>query len=132
MDASPDIVPDHALWAAVVVLGILASMWRYDVSKSGMNFFSLVPLRYEERNDGHEGIVKGARKDQFTNIHGEPDEEPETKGIPRNIVIPFRQVCTRLGRPLPYLSQSDVSLHNYKVRLLSYRRTQQPDHALDS
>ncbi|KAG8805281.1 hypothetical protein FRC17_005592, partial [Serendipita sp. 399] len=92
-------IPDAALWAAVVCLGILASIWRY-----------------EERNDGHEGIVKGAKREQFTNIHGEPDEEPETIGIPRNIVVPFRQICTRLGRPLPYLSQSDVSLHNYKIR----------------
>ncbi|PVF96909.1 hypothetical protein CPB86DRAFT_708145 [Serendipita vermifera] len=99
IDGSEATIPDAALWAAVVCLGILASIWRY-----------------EERNDGHEGIVKGARKEQFTNIHGEPDEEPETIGIPRNIVIPFRQVCTRLGRPLPYLSQSDVSLHNYKIR----------------
>ncbi|KAF8650910.1 hypothetical protein AX16_005035 [Volvariella volvacea WC 439] len=99
VDGSPETIPDAALWAAVVCLGILCSIWRY-----------------EERNDGHEGIVKGARKDMFTNIHGEPDEEPETRGIPRNIVIPFRQICTRLGRPLPYLSQSDVSLHNYKIR----------------
>lgn len=98
VDGSNATIPDAALWASVVCLGILASIWRY-----------------EDRNDGHEGIVKGARKEQFTNIHGEPDEEPETIGIPRNIVIPFRQVCTRLGRPLPYLSQSDVSLHNYKV-----------------
>ncbi|CCA74881.1 related to nitric-oxide synthase, salivary gland [Serendipita indica DSM 11827] len=99
IDGSEATIPDAALWAAVVCLGILASIWRY-----------------EERNDGHEGIVKGVRKEQLTNSHGEPDEEPETIGIPRNIVIPFRQVCTRLGRPLPYLSQSDVSLHNYKIR----------------
>ena len=85
----------------MVCLGILASIWRY-----------------EERNDGHEGIIRGVRKEQFTNAHGEPDEEPETIGIPRNIVIPLRQVCTRLGRPLPYLSQSDVSLHNYKASAL--------------
>ncbi|KAG7085882.1 hypothetical protein E1B28_003416 [Marasmius oreades] len=98
--ASPETIPDAALWAAVVCLGILASIWRY-----------------EENNDGHEGIKHlGARKEIFYNIQGELDEEPETKGIPRNVVIPFRQVCVRLGRPLPYLSQSDVSLHNYKIR----------------
>lgn len=98
IDGSPETIPDAALWASVVCLGILCSIYRY-----------------EDRNDGHEGIVRGARKEAFTNVHGEPDEEPETIGIPRNIVIPFRQICTRLGRPLPYLSQSDVSLHNYKV-----------------
>jgi hypothetical protein len=46
------------LWAAVVCLGILASIWRY-----------------EEANDGHEGIAKGASKEHFYNIAGEPDEE---------------------------------------------------------
>ncbi|KAI3609884.1 sulfite reductase flavoprotein alpha-component [Moniliophthora roreri] len=100
VDGSPETIPDAALWASVVCLGILASIWRY-----------------EENNDGHEGIKSlGARKELFYNIQGEPDEEPETKGIPRSVVIPFRQVCVRLGRPLPYLSQSDVSLHNYKIR----------------
>lgn len=102
VDGSAETIPNTALWAAVVCLGILASIWRY-----------------EETNDGHEGIkhLGKNRKEMYTNIHGEVDEEPETKGIPRNVVIPFRQICTRLGRPLPYLSQSDVGLHNYKVRV---------------
>ncbi|KAL0577411.1 hypothetical protein V5O48_004576 [Marasmius crinis-equi] len=100
VDGGAEMIPDAALWAAVVCLGILASIWRY-----------------EESNDGHEGIKHlGARKELFYNIQGEPDEEPETKGIPRCVTIPFRQVCVRLGRPLPYLSQSDVGLHNYKIR----------------
>lgn len=103
IQGTPDVIPDAALWASVVCLGILASIWRY-----------------EDTNDGHEGIknLGRNRKEMYTNIHGEPDEEPETKGIPRSVVIPLRQVCTRLGRPLPYLSQSDVGLHNYKVRSL--------------
>ncbi|KAG9121532.1 hypothetical protein FRC07_002460, partial [Ceratobasidium sp. 392] len=94
-----DVIPDAALWAAVVCLGILASTYRY-----------------EERNDGHEGLVRGAAKSAFFNAAGDEDEEPETKGVPRVVTIPLRQICTRLGRPLPYLSQSDVSIYNFKLR----------------
>ncbi|KAJ9602132.1 hypothetical protein H2200_013252 [Cladophialophora chaetospira] len=95
-----DVIPDQALWAAVVCLGILASVYRY-----------------EERNDGHEGISVAAPPGTFRNLSGEADdEEEETKGIPRNIAIPLRQICTRMGRVLPHLTQYDVSVYNYKLR----------------
>ncbi|ETN42751.1 uncharacterized protein HMPREF1541_01909 [Cyphellophora europaea CBS 101466] len=95
-----DVIPDTALWAATVCLGILASVWRY-----------------EEVNDGHEGISVTAPPGTFRNISGEADdEEQETKGIPRNIAIPLRQICTRMGRVLPHLTQYDVSVYNYKLR----------------
>lgn len=103
ISGTQDVIPDAALWAAVVCLGILASTWRY-----------------EERNDGHEGLVTGAAKSAFFNIAGTEDEEPETKGIPRVVTIPLRQICTRLGRPLPYLSQSDVSIYNFKVSIADF------------
>ncbi|KAJ1304872.1 hypothetical protein OPQ81_006006 [Rhizoctonia solani] len=99
ISGTQDVIPDAALWAAVVCLGILASTWRY-----------------EERNDGHEGLVSGATRSYFLDAAGTEDEEPETKGIPNIITIPLRQICTRLGRPLPYLSQSDVSIYNFKLR----------------
>jgi hypothetical protein len=102
VSGTQDVIPDAALWAAVVCLGILASTWRY-----------------EERNDGHEGLVTGIVRSHFLNIAGNRDEEPETKDIPNIVTIPLRQVCTRLGRPLPYLSQSDVSIYNFKVRFES-------------
>ncbi|KAJ7303454.1 hypothetical protein DFH08DRAFT_977139 [Mycena albidolilacea] len=79
VDGSPETIPDAAPWL-LLCPGILSPIWRY-----------------EEANDGHEGIVKGASKENFYNIAGEPDEEPETKGIPRNIVIPFHPVCTGYG-----------------------------------
>lgn len=94
-----DVIPDRALWAATVCLGILASVYRY-----------------EERNDGNEGVSTAAPKDAFRNIHGDEDEEEETVGIPRNIAIPLRQVCTRMGRALPHLTQFDVSIYNFKLR----------------
>jgi hypothetical protein len=96
---TPEYIPDRALWAATVCLGILASVYRY-----------------EEVNDGHEGISVSAPQSAFKNIHGDDDEEVETKGIPRNIAIPLRQVCTRMGRALPHLTQFDVSIYNYKLR----------------
>lgn len=97
---TPDMIPDRALWAATVCLGILASVYRY-----------------EEANDGNEGVSVIAPPGAFKNISGEADdEEEETKGIPRNIAIPLRQVCTRMGRALPHLTQFDVSIYNYKLR----------------
>ncbi|KAH3966709.1 hypothetical protein HBH98_205910 [Parastagonospora nodorum] len=94
-----DYIPDRALWAATVCLGILASVYRY-----------------EEVNDGNEGVSVVAPQSAFKNIHGDDDEEEETRGIPRNIAIPLRQVCTRMGRALPHLTQFDVSIYNYKLR----------------
>jgi hypothetical protein len=97
-----DIIPDQALWAATVCLGILASVYRY-----------------EERNDGHEGIATtplSAAVASPDEIMHEDECEEELKGIPRNIAIPFRTLCTRMGRPLPHLTQYDVSIYNYKIR----------------
>ncbi|KAI8812200.1 hypothetical protein BJ742DRAFT_880965 [Cladochytrium replicatum] len=97
-----DVIPDDALWGAVVCLGILCSIWRY-----------------EERYDGRDGITLNT---QNTSGSLDPsafdltDEEPETKGIPKNIAIPFRQICLRLGRPLPHLTQFDMSMFNYKLK----------------
>lgn len=93
-------IPDRALWAATTCLGILASVYRY-----------------EERNDGREGLTVTPPPDAFRNLAGDADdEEEETKGIPRNIAIPLRQVNMRMGRILPHLTQFDVSIYNYKVR----------------
>ncbi|KAH6675814.1 hypothetical protein B0J14DRAFT_509473 [Halenospora varia] len=97
---TPDVIPDQALWAATVCLGILASIYRY-----------------EEANDGSEGISVAAPAGAFRNLTGDADdEEEETRGVPRNVAIPLRQICTRMGRVLPHLTQFDVSIYNYKIR----------------
>ncbi|KFY18009.1 hypothetical protein V492_00213 [Pseudogymnoascus sp. VKM F-4246] len=92
---TPEFIPDAALWAATVALGILASAYRY-----------------EERNNGYEGISftidLGAREDI--------NNEPETKGLPSTLAIPLRQINFRIGRPLPHLSTSDISIYNYRIR----------------
>ncbi|KAF2703230.1 hypothetical protein K504DRAFT_508145 [Pleomassaria siparia CBS 279.74] len=95
-----DMIPDRALWAATVCLGILASVYRY-----------------EENNDGNDGVSILAPHGAFRDLSGEADdEEEETKGIPRNVAIPLRKICTRMGRVLPHLTQFDVSIYNYKLR----------------
>jgi hypothetical protein len=65
-------------------------------------------FRYEERNDGYDGIsftLDGAAADGN-------NEEPETKGLPQCVAIPLRQVNTRAGRPFPFLSMSDITMCN--------------------
>ena len=99
ISGTPDTISDDALWAATVCLGILCSVYRY-----------------EERNDGHEGITVTPPPGAFKNLQGEEETEEELKGIPRNIAVPFRQICTRMGRPLPHLTQFDVSVYNFKLR----------------
>ncbi|KFY97185.1 hypothetical protein V498_02205 [Pseudogymnoascus sp. VKM F-4517 (FW-2822)] len=92
---TPEVIPDAALWAATVALGILASAYRY-----------------EERNNGYEGIsftIDLAAKEDI-------DNEPETKGLPTNLAIPLRQINLRIGRPLPHLSTFDITIYNYRIR----------------
>ncbi|KAF2475923.1 uncharacterized protein BDR25DRAFT_253564 [Lindgomyces ingoldianus] len=89
---TPDVIPDRALWAATVCLGILASVYRY-----------------EEVNDGNEGVSVIAPPGAFRNISGEADdEEEETKGIPRNIAIPLRQVFNDRGEAMFLLCMAEV------------------------
>lgn len=67
---TPDMIPDRALWAATVCLGILASVYRY-----------------EERNDGSEGITVNPPPGTFRNLTGDADdEEEETKGAYTNLI----------------------------------------------
>ncbi|KAF8536061.1 hypothetical protein BDD12DRAFT_935731 [Trichophaea hybrida] len=82
-----------------VCLGILASVWRY-----------------EERNDGYEGVAATTVHRRTRSVEEEEEVEEELKGIPKNIAGPFRTVCRRMGRVLPHLTQYDVSIYNYKIR----------------
>lgn len=69
---------------------------------------STLSYRYEERNNGYEGIsftIDLAAKEDI-------DNEPETKGLPTNLAIPLRQINLRIGRPLPHLSTFDITIYN--------------------
>jgi len=74
-------------------------------------------FRYEERNDGYDGI-------SFTldGVADGADEEPEIKGLPQCIAIPLRQINSRTGRPFPFLSMADITMCNVSrtLDLLQY------------
>ncbi|KAK0615347.1 hypothetical protein B0T17DRAFT_383314 [Bombardia bombarda] len=98
VEGSADVIPDRALWAAVVVLGILCSMYRW-----------------EDKHDGNEGITVNATKYK-PNCEMGDDLGDELVGIPRSIALPYFQVSRRLGRSIPHLTFVDQSSYNMKIR----------------
>ncbi|KAI6377713.1 hypothetical protein MCOR25_002437 [Pyricularia grisea] len=98
IEATEDIIPDDALWAACVVLGMLCSIYRY-----------------EENNDGSEGVNISVASSRPV-VEMSDDVVEELKGIPRSIGLPYFQVSKRLGRAIPHLSFPDQSSYNIKLR----------------
>lgn len=97
VEATEDIIPDTALWAALVALGMLCSI-----------------VRYEDKHDGHEGVsLSNSNKPK---IELSDDVIEEVKGLPRSIGLPYFQVCKRMGRPIPHLTFVDQSSYNVKIR----------------
>ncbi|KAL8380812.1 hypothetical protein RB595_005212 [Gaeumannomyces hyphopodioides] len=98
IEGTEDVIPDVALWAACVALGMLCSIYRY-----------------EENNDGSEGVsvVSSSAKRM---VEMSDDVVEELKGIPKSIGLPYFQVSKRLGRAIPHLSFVDQSSYNTKVR----------------
>lgn len=98
VQGTPDVIPDKALWAALVALGMLCSIYRY-----------------EEKNDGYDGVSTRAK-------HTRPDVEMsddlglELVNIPRTIGLPFWQISRRVGRAIPHLSFIDQASYNIRVR----------------
>lgn len=95
---TPDVIPDAALWAATVALGTLCTIYRY-----------------EERQDGSEGIKTGT----VNNVKKIPHDESvieELRGLPLSLSVPFYDICLRMGRTIPYLGFYDVTVYNYKLR----------------
>ncbi|KAI0129422.1 sulfite reductase flavoprotein alpha-component [Xylariales sp. AK1849] len=99
VEGTEDVIPDSALWAALVGLGLLCSLWRY-----------------EEKHDGHEGVSlsSGIKKAYVGDLSDEILEE--VKGIPRSIGLPYVQISKRMGRPIPHLTFVDQSSYNITVR----------------
>ena len=93
-----DAIPDKALWAAVVALGMLCSIYRY-----------------EDKNDGHEGVTVNTKKYK-PNCEMGDDLGEELIGIPRCIALPYWQVSRRLGRSIPHLTFFDQSSFNMKLK----------------
>ncbi|VBB80424.1 Putative Sulfite reductase, alpha subunit (flavoprotein) [Podospora comata] len=98
VEGTPEVIPDRALWAAVVALGMLCSIYRY-----------------EDNNDGNEGVTVNPTKWRPKCEMGD-DLGEELVGIPRSIALPYWQVSRRLGRSIPHLTFFDQSSFNMKLR----------------
>lgn len=98
VSGTEDVIPDKALWAAVVTLGMLCSIYRY-----------------EDKNDGQDGVI-ASRSNTRPNCEMGDDLGEELEGIPLCIALPFYQISHRMGRALPHLSFPDQSSHNLKIK----------------
>ncbi|KAK3332837.1 hypothetical protein B0T19DRAFT_381472 [Cercophora scortea] len=98
VQGTEDVIPDRALWAAVVALGIICSIYRY-----------------EEKHDGSEGVSVSPSTFKPTCEMGD-DLGEEFVGIPRCVAVPYFQVSRRLGRPIPHLTFVDQSSYNVKIK----------------
>lgn len=97
VEGTEDVIPDAALWAALVSLAMLCSI-----------------CRYEDKHDGHEGVsMKKSKKSQ---VELSDDVVEEVKGLPRSIGLPFFQISKRMGRPIPHLTFVDQSSYNVKIK----------------
>ncbi|KAI1759839.1 hypothetical protein GGR53DRAFT_117515 [Hypoxylon sp. FL1150] len=99
VEGTKEVIPDQALWAAIVALGMLCSIYRYEC-----------------KNDGTEGITSARTKKKRPNVPMGDDLGEELVGIPLCIALPYYQVSRRMGRTLPHLTFPDQSSYNIKVK----------------
>ncbi|GKT60625.1 NADPH-ferrihemoprotein reductase [Colletotrichum tofieldiae] len=100
IEGSEDVIPDQALWAAIVALGMLCSIYRF-----------------EQKYDGHDGVnaTTNPTKLKLNCKMGDYLGE-ELVGIPLSIALPYFQVSRRMGRTLPHLTFVDQSSYNLKIK----------------
>ncbi|KAH8660905.1 sulfite reductase flavoprotein alpha-component [Tricladium varicosporioides] len=98
IEGTEDFIPDKALWAALVSLGMLCSIYRY-----------------EDKHNGTEG-VNVTSKESSTYVEMSDELGDEVKGIPKSIGLPYYQICKRMGRSIPHLTFFDQSSYNLKIR----------------
>jgi hypothetical protein len=98
VEGTEDFIPDQALWAAIVALGMLCSIYRY-----------------EDKNDGNDGVSINpvSTKPQ---VPMSDDLGPELIGIPRSIGLPYWQISRRMGRAIPHLTFFDQASYNIRIR----------------
>ncbi|KAI2621760.1 hypothetical protein GGR54DRAFT_78796 [Hypoxylon sp. NC1633] len=99
VEGTKEVIPDQALWAALVSLGMLCSIYRF-----------------ESKYDGNDGITSTRTKKKSPNVPMGDDLGEELVGIPRCIALPYYQVSRRMGRTLPHLTFPDQSSYNIKIR----------------
>ncbi|KAH6625494.1 hypothetical protein C7974DRAFT_455624 [Boeremia exigua] len=95
VEGTADVIPDKALWAALVALGMLCSIYRY-----------------EERHDGNEGINVAAKPLKLRNVPMCNDLGDEVQNIPQSIGLAYVQISIRMGRSIPHLTFFDQSSYN--------------------
>lgn len=86
VEGTEDVIPDQALWAALVALGMLCSIYRY-----------------EDKNDGFDGVHTHTASTR-PNVEMSDDLGPELINIPRSIGLPYWQISRRMGRAIPHLT----------------------------
>ncbi|KAI1214787.1 uncharacterized protein F4807DRAFT_404564 [Annulohypoxylon truncatum] len=99
VEGTKEVIPDQALWAALVALGMLCSIYRF-VSKY----------------DGSEGISSALPKKKPPNVPMGDELGEELVAIPLCIALPYYQISRRMGRTLPHLTFPDQSSYNIKIR----------------
>lgn len=92
-------IPDKALWGAVVALGMLCSIYRF-----------------EDRHDGKDGVTIRNSITSKPQCPMGDDLCEELEDIPLCIALPYYQISRRMGRTLPHLSFPDQASYNLKIR----------------
>ncbi|KAI9164085.1 Cutinase transcription factor 1 beta [Paramyrothecium foliicola] len=98
VEGTEEVIPDEALWAAVVALGMICSIYRF-----------------EDRNDGQDGVTANKTNTRPNCPMGDELGE-ELVNIPLTVALPYFQISRRLGRILPHLSFPDQSSYNLKIK----------------
>jgi hypothetical protein len=80
VEGTVDIIPDKAFWAALVALGMLCSIYRY-----------------EDKHNGTEGVNVATRGAPVM-VEMSDELGDEVKGIPKSIGLPYYQISKRNGK----------------------------------
>lgn len=99
VEGTAEVIPDRALWAACVALGLLCSIYRF-----------------EDKYDGNDGVTYGTTKRGRPDVPMGDELGEELVGIPMSIALPYWQVSRRMGRTLPHLTFVDQSSYNLKIK----------------
>lgn len=91
VDASPSSIPDDALWAAVLSLGMLASTYRYEEENDG---------RDDARNNNSGNVIAQGNVAECEAEMITIDEEPETKVRPSLVYLTSTGPSREFGNSL--------------------------------
>ncbi|KAF3063806.1 Sulfite reductase [NADPH] flavoprotein alpha-component [Daldinia childiae] len=100
VEGTKEVIPDQALWAALVALGSN----------------DMLHISFEEKYDGSDGITSTRTKKKRPNVPMGDEFGEELVGIPRCVALPYYQISRRMGRTLPHLTFPDQSSYNIKIR----------------